>query len=558
MRKFSLTALACAIATLVWAADWASLGGNPQRDGWAKAEKAFTRQNAKNIELLYKYKADNQARGLDALTTPIVNGNLITYLGFKEMLVFAGSADNAYSVDADLNRLIWKSHFDYKAGKPAAAPTALCPGGLTAAMAMPGSSTAAGRGFGPPPGRGRGSAPGGPIAPPAAAGRGPVAPPFPAPPTGRAALFAAGFGRSGVFLAISSDGNLHPLNTSTGEDKVPAIPFLPPNAKVSALNLNDGVIYAATEDNCGGNPNKLYGIDLSSEETKNYSYESAGASFAGAGGTAIGADGTVYVETLGNGSDQVTALSKSLEVKDSFSIPAPAGPSAAGIAVPSVTPVVFEWKDRDVVVAAGRDGRVYLLDSKAMKTPLAQTDPIASPDAKYAGNGFSGTFSSWEDEESKTRWIYASLWGPAHSSAKFGNTNGDAAHGSIVAFKLEDRDGKPALTPAWTSRDIVSPGSVATANGLVFALSTGESSREAKEDGKPYTLAEREKMATRAMLYVLDGATGAELYNSGNMASTFSHGSGLTVANKRIYFATHDNVVYSLGFLAEQPQLTGK
>ena len=41
-----------------------------------------------------------------------MNGLLITYLGFKEMLVFGGSSDNVYSVDADLNRLIWKRHFE--------------------------------------------------------------------------------------------------------------------------------------------------------------------------------------------------------------------------------------------------------------------------------------------------------------------------------------------------------------------------------------------------------------------------------------------------------------
>ncbi|MDE3197136.1 MAG: hypothetical protein KGN84_12365, partial [Acidobacteriota bacterium] len=255
MRKLLLTALACAIATLVWAADWASLGGNPQRDGWAKNETAFTKQNASKIELLYKYKADNQARALNALTTPIDNGLLITYLGFKEMLVFGGSSDNVYSIDADLNRIIWKTHFENKSGKSAPAPTTLCPGGQTASLAMPGSSTAGGRGFGPPPGRGRGANGRGAAAGRGPAGRGPAATPFPPPPTGRAALFASGFGRSGVFIAVSGDGNLHALNTSTGEDKVPPVPFLPPNAKASALNVVDGAIYAATRDNCGGNPN---------------------------------------------------------------------------------------------------------------------------------------------------------------------------------------------------------------------------------------------------------------------------------------------------------------
>src|SRR5215472_5803211 len=582
LRKLVLPILSVAVATLVIrAADWPSQSGNPQREAWAKTEKAFTKENAKGIELLYKYKADNQARGLSSLTSPIVNGLLITYLGFKEMLVFGGSSDNVYSIDADLNRLIWKTHLDSKSDKAAAAPTALCPGGLTAALAMPGSSTAMGRGFGAPPGRGAaGRGPGAPGAPPAApaapgaapgAGRGAAAlpPGFGPPPPGRAGLFSSGFGRSGVFLAVASDGYLHALNTSTGTDKESAIKFLPAGAKVSALNVNDGFVYAATQDGCGGAANALYGIEASKENGAISTFETHGAGFAGAGGTAIGTDGTVYAQAIdgqGEGGpygDTVLALSKDLKVKDYFT-PSDA-PAAAkkDVAVTSITPVVFEWNGRDLIVAGSRNGRIYVLDSKSLggsdhHTPLAQSDVIASPDTKYSGNGFSGTFSSWEDTENKVRWIYASMWGPAAGSAKFGTANGDAAHGSIVAFKLEDQDGKPVLTPAWISRDMMAPAPSVTANGVVFALSTGESSREAKEDGKPYSIAEREKMATRAVVYVLDGATGKELYSSGNIAATFSHGSGLAVANRRIYFTTHDNTAYALGFIAEQPQLTGK
>jgi outer membrane protein assembly factor BamB len=583
-RKLVLAVLSAAVATLVIrAADWPSQSGNPQREAWAKTEKAFTKENAKGIELLYKYKADNQARGLSALTSPVVNGLLITYLGFKEMLVFGGSSDNVYSMDADLNRLIWKTHFDYK-GDKAAAPTAVCPGGLTAAMAMPGSSTAMGRGFGAPPGRGvagRGpGAPGTPAAPGAApgavpgaapgAGRGPTLPPgFGPPPPGRAGLFSSGFGRSGVFLAVSGDGYLHALNTSTGTDKESAVKFLPANATASALNVNDGIVYAATQDGCGGKSNALYAIEAAVENGKVSTFETHGAGFAGVGGTAIGTDGTAYAQAVdgqGDGgpySDTVLALSKDLKVKDYFTPSDAPAATKKDVTVPGITPVVFEWNGRDLIVAGSRNGRVYVLDSKSLggadhRTPLAQSDVIASPDAKYAGNGFAGTFSSWEDTDNKVRWIYASLWGPAAGSAKFGTSNGDAGHGSIVAFKLEDQDGKPVLTPAWISRDMMAPAPSVTANGLVFALSTGQSSREAKEDGKPYSLAEREKMATRAVVYALDGATGKELYSTGNMTSTFSHGSGLAIANRRIYFTTHDNTVYALGFIAEQPQLTGK
>jgi outer membrane protein assembly factor BamB len=599
MRKFPvLLVLSATIAALVtFAADWPSQSGNPQRDGWAKMEKAFTRENAKSIELLYKYRAENQTKTLEALSSPIVNGNLITYLGFKEMLVFGGSQDNAYSVDADLNRLIWKTHFEYKGDKPPAAPTAVCPGGMTAAMAMPGSSTAGGRGPGGgapgragAAGRGPGAAAGrGPMIPGATPGRGPAIP----QPRG---LFATGFGRSGVFVAVGSDGTLHPLNTSTGADRIPPVRFVPPNSKLSALNVNEGIIYASTQDGCGGNPNALYALDMSGDDPLKstlYTFETNGSGAAGLGGTTvvvdspavpaqIGPDGnivpavpekfTVYAQfpdgkgdMAGAYNDTVVAFSKDLKPLDYFtpSTAAPAIPK--GVSAPGITPVTFQWKGGEVIVAASRTGRVYLLDAKSLggadhHTPLSQTDAIASADTNFAGNGFQGTFSSWEDTDASgapgTRWVYASLWGPAAS--KFGPSNGDAMHGSIVAFKVVDHGGKPALEPAWISRDMMTPAPSVTANGLVFALSSGESNREAKEDGKPYSVAEREKMATHATLYVLDGATGAELYSSGNMATTFSHNSGVTVANRRIYFTTHDNNVFALGFLAEQPQLTGK
>jgi WD40 repeat protein len=289
------------------------------------------------------------------------------------------------------------------------------------------------------------------------------------------------------------------------------------------------------------------------------------------GGTAIGSNGLVYVQapnghedTAGALNDTVLALApKTLEVKDYFTPEGDAPQTKNNIPQPGATPVVFSWNGKDMIVAAGRDGRLYLLDSASLggathHQPLYRTEPIASDDTKYAGNGFWGAFASWEDIDSGTRWVYASLWGPPNPAAKFPITNGDASHGSVVAFKVVEQDGKPTLAPAWSSPDIATPAPVVTANGLVFALSTGESPREAKENGSPYSVGDREKMATHATLYALDGQTGKQLYSSGNTAATFTHGAGLAVANRRIYFTTHDNLAYSFGFIAEQPQLTGR
>ncbi len=564
MRKLLLISLSAAIAcAVIWGADWPSQSGNPQRDGWAKTEKAFTKANASKIELIYKYKADNQTRGLSSLGTPVILERIIGYLGFKELLVFGGSGDNVWSVDADLGRIMWKNHFEYKSDKPQqTVPTTVCPGGLTGLVAMPGSSTAGGgRGFG---GAGRAGAPGrGPGAPGApGAGRGPAPvgpPPGPPPPP---PLFGAGnFGRGANFGAIASDGSLHALNSSNGVDRVPGIKFLPANAKVAAINISEGVVVAATQDNCGGNPNGIYAIDLSTTtgpvtEPKVASMELNGGGTAGNGGVSVGTDGTVYAQipdgksdVAGDYNDTVIAMSKDLKVKDYFTPSSAKIPVTKGVPTPGATPVVFSWKGSDVIVTAGRDGRVYLLDSKSLggadhHTPLFATESVVAPESKFDGSGFHGTFSSWEDADNgNTRWVYGSTWGPK---------------GGVVAFKVEDRGGKPALVKAWNSREMQSPAPVATANGLVFALSSGESSRYAKEDGKLLTVAEKQKLAGKAVLYVLEADTGKELYNTGSLAATFSHNSGVSVANRRIYFTTHDNTVYCLGFLAEQPQITGK
>ena len=544
-RRLSWVCVAAAgTCAVIAAADWPTQSGSPQRDGWARSEKAFTKQTISGLDLLYRYKADNQSKGLYSLTSPLVDGLLITYRGFKEMLVFSGSSDNVYSVDADLNRLIWKTHFEYEGDKKQPRKsTANCPGGLTASIAMVGSSSA-GVSF----------------------GRRRAAP----TPGGVRPIGGSGFGSVGAFFSVSSDGKIHTLNPSTGADLIPPVKFLPPNGRVSALNVYGNTIYAATSGNCGGNPNALYAVDLGSTDKKVSSLPTASSGVSGISGTAIGNDGTVYAQVpfeLGQGErtyhQTILALEPlTLAVKDSFTTEdSPTFNKKTEIA--GATPLVFSWKGKDLVVAAGENGRVYLLDSTALggpdhHKPLFETEPIASAGENYDGNGFRGGFSSWNDAATDTRWVYASVWGAAQAAAKFPLQNGDAPHGSIVAFKVTEQNGQPTLSPAWISADVPSPAPVVTSGGLVFALSTGQPMSDAKENGKPYTVDEIKKASSHATLYALDGENGKQLYSSGNAVTSPSFSSGLAVANARIYFATSDNTVYSFGFSKMEPQLTDK
>ena len=87
-RTFLLCFVAAVAAVLLPGADWPMQNGNPQRNGWAKSEHLISKQNVARLELLYKYRVEGQLSGPYSLTVPIINGNLITYRGFKEMLIF--------------------------------------------------------------------------------------------------------------------------------------------------------------------------------------------------------------------------------------------------------------------------------------------------------------------------------------------------------------------------------------------------------------------------------------------------------------------------------------
>jgi hypothetical protein len=549
MKKLSAAVAICAslgLCAAIWAADWPSSGGNPQRDGWAQGEQKLSKDSAATkIHLVYSYKFDNKVSGPNDLTSPIVLSNIIGYMGFKQLVFIGGSSDVVYSIDADLGKAYFKTPIGYKADAAPAAPgsSVVCPGGMTAGVVIAGSS-APGRGFGPPTG-----------AAPQRVGR--IArTPVPAAGFGRG---GGGFGGPGAVYAVGSDGYLRNLRQQDGNaDATPAVKFLPANARATGLNVNGAMIYASTVNDCGGNPNGIYAIKPADGTVVSLMTGGSGAS--GMGATAIGTDGVVYAQVAsgegtvaGKYNDTVLSLkADDLTVQDYFT-PSDALPEVAkGVAYPGVTPAVFGYKDKDWIVAGSRDGRIYILDADSLggadhHTPMYRSDVVVTPDAKFGGNGIWNSFATSLDSDG-TRWLYASIRGPA--AMKFPAATGAAPNGSIVAFKITTDGDNPSIAPQWQSADMTSPEAPVTVNGLVVALSTGEPSRVAKPDGSAYTVAEWEKMAKPASLYVLDGSTGKPLFTSGPTA-TYSP-SGLAVANSQIFFSTHDNTLYAYGIPLEK------
>lgn len=454
--------------------DWPFFGGDAQRSGWQKSDLRITKENAKDFQLILKRKLEDKG-GAMSLTPPVVIGNLISYKGFKELGFVQGSSGELWSVDLDINRIFWHKQLTAMSkgcsGGVMATPTLTPPLDFSAARPRPATPTPS-------------ASPGIPPSPAAT----PAAAPKPS------ILGSTAFGAPRPAFALSKDGKLHVLNTSTGDDLIPPIPFVPENSRASTLGISDNNIYTTTTD-CSGKNGAVWGIDLGNDNRTVEKFEMTGVTPAGIAGVAMGRNYNLYVA----GTDgSVTVLApKTLKQIAKWD----------GGAKDSVqaTPVVFTSKDRDLVVAAGTDGRVNLLDGMKFGSPLAQSEILGK---------VSGGFSTWEEQG--VRWIAV----PVMNGAK----------GSLVAFTLVEANGGMMLKKEWTSLEMESPEPPVITSGVVFALAAG---------GK------------HATLYALDGATGAQLYSTENQVSEPANRNGMTVANGRIFFTTTDGTLYGFGIFME-------
>jgi outer membrane protein assembly factor BamB len=489
--------------------DWSTAGADAARSSWVRSDAKISVASLQKpgFAFLWKVKADGNP------TVPAILTGYIGYRGFRSLGYLGGGSGKITALDTDLGRIEWQKQVGTAAAQNGGAA---CPGGMTAnvsRMVPAAIPSAPGPGGG---GRGRGGAAKSAVGEPdegsviiaqvasASAGRGggpgrPAAPP-PALPGGRGAAgrgAGRGPGGGGGFVrqpnyiySISSDGMLHSMYVSNGEEPQPAIPFLPANANAQGLIVVDAVAYTATSHACGGAPNAVWALDVATKDVA--SWKPASGDIAGTNGPAIAPDETVFVTTTAG--DLVALEGKTLKVKGTY---------AAGSEFTS-SPLIFESKDKVVVAATTKDGRLHLVDSENLAAPLA-TAQAAAPGTVFAP----GALASWQDPAG-TRWILAS------SSA------------SVVAWKVTDQ----GVEPGWISGAMVAPAPPLIINGVVFALSTGNA-------------------RTPAVLYALDSATGKELWNSGKTMTAHAQGGAFSGGGTQVYVATHEGTLYTFGFPME-------
>jgi hypothetical protein len=58
--------------------DWLTDGGDPQRTAWQRHETILTKDNVKDMKLLWKVKLDNETRQMHSLFPPMIAGNVTT------------------------------------------------------------------------------------------------------------------------------------------------------------------------------------------------------------------------------------------------------------------------------------------------------------------------------------------------------------------------------------------------------------------------------------------------------------------------------------------------
>jgi hypothetical protein len=223
----------------------------------------------------------------------------------------------------------------------------------------------------------------------------------------------------------------------------------------------------------------------------------------------------------------------------------------------SIGPTIFNFKNWELAAASGKEGVIFLLDTKSLggadhHTPLYRSPLFTNEEVNFAGKGFWGAFSTWEDAGG-TRWLLAPAYGPPAPDAKFAKLHGETPDGSVMAFKVEEQAGKPVLTPAWNSVNMGVPTPVIIANGIVFALSDGDSPVQFGPSGNLLNVEDRLAKTGHAILYALDAATGDVLFSSADTIRGFSHFSAFGEGGGRAYVGTEDGMLYAFGLGIPQP-----
>jgi outer membrane protein assembly factor BamB len=541
--------------------EWLTWGGNTERTGWNGTESALSKATVGRLELRWKTQIDKQVpidieSGASMLTAPLVAQGVRTARGSQTLVYTLAASNTLAALDAATGAVAWQVTFD-NAVPPVNPANWVCTNTSTATPVIDRTR--------------------------------------------------------GILYAIAADGRLHGVDVATGQQKMPPFDFVPPYSRNWSLNLVDGVLYTTVGRGCGNPPgtpapapaaatgvsaadaaagepgaaarprrvavaSHMIAVDLNDPAHRISRFFTNPSRPGGAwsrAGLASGF-GSFFVLTADGEWDPahgrwaqslVRLRPRTLELMDYFTPTNVDEINEKDLDYASGGTIAFTYQNRDLVFSAGKDGTVFLHDAQSLggadhRTPLFSLK-AGNDEMMYASTGVWGAPATFVNARNE-RWIYVPMWGPPSTHAAFARANGDAAHGSIMAFQVVIDNGKPMLRPQWVSRDLAMPDSPVIANGVIYAISTGENTLQRHTDpryqalykgpdGKAppktgvLTAEERGQQVTHTTLYAFDASTGQELYSSGNAIDDWTHLSSITVVDGQVYVTTRKSYVYAFG-----------
>ena len=566
--------------------EWLTWGGDQERTGWNRSETAISKQNVRRLALKWKTQVDKEVSieiesGNSMLTAPLVAQNVRTPRGSRTVLYTLSAANTIVALEAATGSPIWQRTID-RTVEPTSAANWICTNMSTATPVIDKATStiymisADGRLHGldiatgeakliPPPefvtpysrnwslnlidgvlytsvGRGCGNGPV-PGAPQPAPGtlRGAGAPADPAPASDAAPARAGG-------PPVTEGAGAAPAR-GRGRGAPPP----PVAAHMIAMDIKD--------------PSRPVTRLFTSTARPNGAWSRAGLAWAHDSLIVQTADGPWDPPQNLWGQTLLRLAPRTLKILDYFTPPNLQELNANDLDYGSGGTLGFTFQNRPLVVSGGKDGTIYLLDAKSLggsdhRTPLFSVK-AGNDELSYASMGVWGAPATYVNARNE-RWVYFPMWGPPSKSATFARTNGTAADGSIMAFQVVMENDRPVLVPKWMSRNLAVPDSPVIANGLVYAISTGENTLQRHTDpryhaiyqkpGMPplpktgtMTAEERGQNTTHAILYALDPETGEELFSSGTTIDDWTHLSSITVADGQVYVTTRKSFVYAFG-----------
>ena len=517
------------------ARDWPTWGYDGARSGWNRGETTLTAKNVSRLTLLWNTAVGTPPTdvAMVTLTSPVVMEGADTPQGRKNLLFTIGADSSLFAIDADSGRVVWQKSYP-NTEKPQRAANVNC---SNTEQATPTIDKA-----------------------------------------------------RGIVFFNTGNGMLHGLAVGTGEEKLTPIAMVAPFSRNWSLNFLDNVVYTAAGRGCGnGRPaegNRPAGVepghvtavdtgDLTHPQlSRFYTGHERPAGAWGRGGPVAGPKG-MYVQTADGawdpaggvfGNAVVAVMPKAYGLADAYAHVNNGYLNGRDLDFAAGSPVIFPFGSRTLLATGGKEGIIYILDANSLggsdhTRPLFKSARLGNDEQTYFGRGIWGGLSTALNPAGE-RLLFVPMWGPlAKDAPRFPVSNGDAPHGSVMAFKLAASGEGIALNPFWVSRDLFMPDSVAVANGVVYAVQTAEQAMQHPDnpEGHGAALAGvhrlteeelskfRSTPVTQMTLFALDAETGKTLYSSNKLLPGFTHFTQPVVALGKVFLVDHNAHVYAFG-----------